>query len=143
MISPGERAPSPAACRAHKIVMDANLVIPDSVRPAHIPEFYELLGGGKRDARWDGSARPAARLAILPGHIRTNVFAAPELSHRGYPVPGCHNSCPDPDVVSASQALLTITTVDGTFALHYRLGPPTRSLGVQFAASPSASIGPD
>lgn len=27
----------------------------DSVRTAHAVEFFELLGGGKKDAGWDGS----------------------------------------------------------------------------------------
>jgi pimeloyl-ACP methyl ester carboxylesterase len=52
----------------------------DSVRPEHIVEFYGLLGGGQRDAHWDGSLRPAARLAILPGQIHTDVFTAPALA---------------------------------------------------------------
>lgn len=51
----------------------------DSVRPEHVVEFYRLLGGGQRDAHWDGSLRAPARLAILPGHIHTDVFAAPAL----------------------------------------------------------------
>lgn len=51
----------------------------DAVRPAHIVEFYALLGGGLRDANWDGSARPAARLAILPGHTHYDIFASPGL----------------------------------------------------------------
>jgi len=52
----------------------------DSVSPAHIAEFYALLGGGQRDGNWDGSARPAARLAVLPSRIHTDMFAAPELA---------------------------------------------------------------
>ena len=36
--------------------------------PAHMVEFYALLGGGLRDANWDGWLRPVARLAMLPGH---------------------------------------------------------------------------
>ncbi|MBV9382022.1 MAG: alpha/beta hydrolase [Streptosporangiaceae bacterium] len=51
----------------------------DSVRPEHIVEFYGLLGGGQRDGHWDGSLRPASRLAILPGRVHTDVFAAPAL----------------------------------------------------------------
>jgi hypothetical protein len=49
------------------------------VRPAHIVEFYALLGGGLRDANWDGSLRPVARLAILPGHTHYDIFAAADL----------------------------------------------------------------
>jgi len=52
----------------------------DSVRPAHIAEFYALLGGGLRDANWDGSARPVARLAILPGHTHYDIFLSPDLT---------------------------------------------------------------
>jgi pimeloyl-ACP methyl ester carboxylesterase len=51
----------------------------DAVRPAHIVEFYALLGGGLRDANWDGSARPVNRLAVLPGHTHYDLFAAADL----------------------------------------------------------------
>jgi pimeloyl-ACP methyl ester carboxylesterase len=52
----------------------------DSVRPAHIVEFFGLLGGGLRDAGWDGSARPTARLAVLPGTTHYDVFMSPLLA---------------------------------------------------------------
>jgi pimeloyl-ACP methyl ester carboxylesterase len=52
----------------------------DSVRPAHIVEFYGLLGGGLRDANWDGSLRPTARLAILPGTTHYDIYASPALA---------------------------------------------------------------
>jgi pimeloyl-ACP methyl ester carboxylesterase len=52
----------------------------DSIRPAHIVEFYGLLGGGLRDANWDGSLRATARLAILPGTTHYDIFAAPALA---------------------------------------------------------------
>ena len=51
----------------------------DAVRPGHIVEFYALLGGGLRDANWDGSLRPVARLAVLPGHTHYDLFASPDL----------------------------------------------------------------
>lgn len=51
----------------------------DSVTPAHITEFWGLLGGGQRDGNWDGSLRPASRLAVLPGQVHTTVWTAPEL----------------------------------------------------------------
>ncbi len=51
----------------------------DAIRPAHIAEFYGLVGGGLRDANWDGSARSVARLAILPGRTHYDLFAAPDL----------------------------------------------------------------
>jgi pimeloyl-ACP methyl ester carboxylesterase len=51
----------------------------DSIRPAHIVEFFGLLGGGLRDAGWDHSAQPANRLAILPGTTHYDVSTAPAL----------------------------------------------------------------
>jgi pimeloyl-ACP methyl ester carboxylesterase len=57
----------------------------DSVRPAHIAEFYALLGGGLRDANWDGSARPVARLAILPSHTHYDLFFSPDLTNTVIP----------------------------------------------------------
>jgi pimeloyl-ACP methyl ester carboxylesterase len=52
----------------------------DSVPPSHAAEFFALLGGGLRDAGWDGSARPASGLSILRGRTHYDVFAAPELA---------------------------------------------------------------
>ncbi|MGY1653009.1 hypothetical protein [Geodermatophilus sp. SYSU D01119] len=52
----------------------------DASPPAHAAEFSALLGGGLRDAGWDGSGRPASRLAVLPGRTDHDVFAAPELA---------------------------------------------------------------
>ncbi|MGY1796690.1 alpha/beta fold hydrolase [Geodermatophilus sp. SYSU D00525] len=52
----------------------------DGIPPAHAAEFFALLGGGLRDAGWDGSGRPASRLAVLPGRTHYDVFAAPELA---------------------------------------------------------------
>jgi pimeloyl-ACP methyl ester carboxylesterase len=52
----------------------------DAVRPAHIVEFFGLLGGGQKDAGWDGSGRPTAQLAILPGYTHYNILASPALA---------------------------------------------------------------
>ncbi len=52
----------------------------DSVRTAHVVEMFELLGGGQRDAGWDGSGMPNARLAILPGTTHYNIVASPALA---------------------------------------------------------------
>ena len=51
----------------------------DSIRPAHIVEFFGLLGGGLRDAGWDGSNRPTNQLAILPGTTHYDVYLSPAL----------------------------------------------------------------
>lgn len=52
----------------------------DSVTTDHMAEFYKLLGGGQRDAGWDGANMPKARLAILPGLTHYNIFASPLLA---------------------------------------------------------------
>ena len=52
----------------------------DGIPPSHAAEFFALLGGGLRDAGWDGSGRPASRLAVLPGRTHYDVFSAPELA---------------------------------------------------------------
>ena len=52
----------------------------DSVPTGHISDFYGLLGGGLADAGWDGSARPGARLAILPGLTHYDISTSSQLS---------------------------------------------------------------
>ena len=52
----------------------------DAVRPTHVMEFFTLLGGGQRDAGMDGSGRPTAQVAILPGMTHYNVLTFPGLS---------------------------------------------------------------
>lgn len=52
----------------------------DAVRTAHIMEFFSLLGGGQRDAGLDGSGRPKAWLAILPGVTHYDVLSFPALA---------------------------------------------------------------
>jgi pimeloyl-ACP methyl ester carboxylesterase len=51
----------------------------DAVRTAHAVEFFELLGGGKKDGGWGGSGMSTARLAILPGVTHYTIFASPAL----------------------------------------------------------------
>jgi pimeloyl-ACP methyl ester carboxylesterase len=52
----------------------------DAVRPAHIVEFFGLLGGGQKDAGLDGTGRPTAQLAVLPGLTHYNIGSAPSLA---------------------------------------------------------------
>ena len=52
----------------------------DGLPPAHAVEFFELLGGGKRDANWDGSGMTHHRLAILPGLTHYNIDRSPDLA---------------------------------------------------------------
>jgi pimeloyl-ACP methyl ester carboxylesterase len=51
----------------------------DSFPPSHAAEFFALLGGGARDAGWDGSQRPPSRLAILAGRTHYDMFESPAL----------------------------------------------------------------
>jgi len=52
----------------------------DGVRTSHAVEFFEMLGGGKKDGGWDGSAMVSSRLAILPGTTHYNLLLHPNLS---------------------------------------------------------------
>jgi len=52
----------------------------DAIRPAHIIEFFGLLRGGQKDAGLDGSGRPVAQLAILPGLTHYNISSSPSLA---------------------------------------------------------------
>ncbi|MEU4774954.1 alpha/beta fold hydrolase [Micromonospora sp. NPDC023644] len=51
----------------------------DSVRTAHMVEFFGLLGGGHRDAGPDGTDRPASRLAVLPGLTHHDIVVSSAL----------------------------------------------------------------
>ena len=51
----------------------------DSIPTTHVAEFFGLLGGGHRDAGWDGTDRPAARLAVLPGLTHYDIVGSPAL----------------------------------------------------------------
>nr|WP_274389130.1 alpha/beta fold hydrolase [Streptomyces taklimakanensis] len=51
----------------------------DAVRPAHVAEFFALLGGGLRDGRRDHSGRPVSRLAVLPGATHHDLLSSPLL----------------------------------------------------------------
>jgi pimeloyl-ACP methyl ester carboxylesterase len=53
----------------------------DGVMPEHMVEFFKLLGGGLKDAGWDGSGRPASQLAIIPGETHYTLFMSPALSN--------------------------------------------------------------
>lgn len=53
----------------------------DGFPPAHAAEFFGLLGGGERDAGWDGSRMPDSRLAVLPGTTHYDSFVSPLLAY--------------------------------------------------------------
>jgi pimeloyl-ACP methyl ester carboxylesterase len=52
----------------------------DGVMPGHMVEFFKLLGGGLKDAGWDGTGRPASQFAIIPGETHYTLFMSPALS---------------------------------------------------------------
>jgi len=52
----------------------------DAVKTAHTLELFGMFGGGKRDAGWDGSGRPSAELAILPGTSHYTISSSPALA---------------------------------------------------------------
>ena len=64
-----------------KLQMPVLLVYGDSdmIRPEHIVRFYQLLGGGLRDAGWTREHMSKNRLAILPNLTHYEVFMSPAL----------------------------------------------------------------
>ena len=71
---PGLRMPVPL------VIGDA-----DGLPPSHAVEFFGLLGGGKRDANWDGSGMTHHRLAILPGVTHYDINVVPALAEAAIP----------------------------------------------------------
>jgi pimeloyl-ACP methyl ester carboxylesterase len=52
----------------------------DMIRPEHIVSFYQLLGGGLKDAGWMREHMSTNRLAILPDLTHYEIGAAPILA---------------------------------------------------------------
>ena len=52
----------------------------DMVRPEHEIKFYQLLGGGLKDAGWNRESMPRNRLAILPDLTHYDIFTSPRLA---------------------------------------------------------------
>lgn len=52
----------------------------DGLPPRHAVAFFELLGGGKRDASWDRSGMTRHGLAILPRVTHYDINVAPALA---------------------------------------------------------------
>lgn len=70
-----------------KLSMPVMLIYGDSdmIRPEHIVEFYQKLGGGLKDAGWMREHMSKNRLAILPGLTHYETFAAPVLVSTALP----------------------------------------------------------
>jgi len=65
-----------------KLSIPVMLVFGDSdmIRPEHIVQFYQLLGGGLKDAGWQREHMSRARLAILPDGTHYDMFLSPALA---------------------------------------------------------------
>jgi pimeloyl-ACP methyl ester carboxylesterase len=70
-----------------KLTMPVMLVYGDSdmIRPEHIVKFYQLLGGGLKDAGWNREHMSKNRLAILPDVTHYEMFIAPQLAQAVLP----------------------------------------------------------
>lgn len=64
-----------------KLTMPVMLVYGDSdmIRPEHMVKFYQLLGGGLKDAGWQRENMSKNRLAILPGVTHYDMAVSPQL----------------------------------------------------------------
>jgi pimeloyl-ACP methyl ester carboxylesterase len=64
-----------------KLTMPVILIYGDSdmFRPEHIVKFYQLLGGGLKDAGWQREHMSQNRLAILPNITHYELGLAPQL----------------------------------------------------------------
>ncbi len=65
-----------------KLSMPVMLVYGDAdmMRPEHIVQFYQLLGGGLKDAGWQREHMSRNRLAILPDVTHYDMFLSPDLA---------------------------------------------------------------
>ena len=65
-----------------RLTMPVMLVYGDSdmFRPEHMVRFYQLLGGGLKDAGWMREHMSRNRLAILPDLTHYEIFSAPALA---------------------------------------------------------------
>jgi hypothetical protein len=66
----------------------------DMIRPEHIVRFYQLLGGGLRDAGWMREHMSKNRLAILPDLTHYEVFMSPALVPTALPFLNGKSSAP-------------------------------------------------
>lgn len=70
-----------------KLTMPVMLIFGDSdmFRPEHIVKFYQLLGGGLKDAGWQREQISQNRLAILPNITHYEMGLAPQLVDAALP----------------------------------------------------------
>ena len=75
------RTPYDWSADVRRLTMRVMLVFGDGdmYRPEHVVRFYQLLGGGLRDAGWMRENMPRNRLAILPDLTHYEMFMSPAL----------------------------------------------------------------
>jgi pimeloyl-ACP methyl ester carboxylesterase len=81
------RTPYDWSADVKKLNMPVMLVYGDSdmIRPEHIVQFYQLLGGGLKDAGWMREHMSRNRLAILPDLTHYEMFVAPQMARTVLP----------------------------------------------------------
>jgi pimeloyl-ACP methyl ester carboxylesterase len=75
------RKPYDYSADVKKLTMPVIIIFGDSdmYRPEHIVKFYQLLGGGLKDAGWQREHMSQNRLAIIPNITHYEMGLAPEL----------------------------------------------------------------
>ena len=81
------RKPYDWSADVRKLTMPVMLIYGDSdmFRPEHEVKFYQLLGGGLRDAGWQREQMSQNRLAILPNLTHYEIGTAPALADTALP----------------------------------------------------------
>ena len=81
------RKPYDWSADVKKLTMPVMLIYGDSdmFRPEHIVKFYQLLGGGLKDAGWQREHMSQNRLAILPSLTHYEMGLAPQLVDTALP----------------------------------------------------------
>jgi pimeloyl-ACP methyl ester carboxylesterase len=81
------REPYDWSAEVKKLTMAVMLIFGDSdmFRPEHIIKFYQLLGGGLKDAGWQREHISQNRLAILPNVTHYEMGVAPQLIDAALP----------------------------------------------------------
>ncbi|HWZ61319.1 MAG TPA: alpha/beta hydrolase [Gemmatimonadaceae bacterium] len=81
------RTPYDWSADVKKLTMPVMLIFGDSdmFRPEHIVKFYQLLGGGLKDAGWQREHMSQNRLAILPNLTHYELGVAPQVVDTALP----------------------------------------------------------
>jgi pimeloyl-ACP methyl ester carboxylesterase len=81
------RQPYDWSASVKQLEMPVMLVYGDSdmIRPEHIVSFYQLLGGGLKDAGWQREHMSKNRLAIIPDRTHYELGASPILAETVLP----------------------------------------------------------